>query len=91
MKTPPESDQWFQSYEQLKDSQNYRKQNKFILLSGYKNVDIRQLTINTLDFRLIPPNRNTCDLIMYTKVAGELAYIMFILLRQVCYTVSLWK
>ncbi len=26
VKTPPESDQWFQSYEQLKDSQNNRKQ-----------------------------------------------------------------
>ena len=31
LKRPPESDQWFQSYEQLEDSQNKRKQKKFIV------------------------------------------------------------
>ena len=33
--TLPESDKWFQSYEQLKDYQNKRKQKKFIPFSGY--------------------------------------------------------
>ena len=35
LKTPHESDHWFQSYEQLKDSQNNRKQRKLIPFSGY--------------------------------------------------------
>ena len=35
LKTPPELDQRFQSYQQLNDSQNNRKQKKFILFSGY--------------------------------------------------------
>ena len=35
LKTPPELDQWFQNYEQLKDSQSNRKQKKFIPLSSY--------------------------------------------------------
>ncbi len=30
LKAPPESDQWFQSYEQSKDSQKNRKQKKWI-------------------------------------------------------------
>ncbi len=40
MKTSPESDQWFQSYEQLKDSQNNRKQTKrnaFLFLATSHN------------------------------------------------------
>ena len=40
LKTPPKSNQWFQSYEQLKDSQNYRKQKKFIPLSGYSSISM---------------------------------------------------
>ncbi len=36
LKTPPESDERFQSYEQLKDFQNNKKQKKFIpFFSGY--------------------------------------------------------
>ncbi len=60
LKTPPELDQWFHSYEQLKDSQNNRKQNKFISCSGY----ISQSKLQTSNgFRLmathvIKPNDN---------------------------------
>ncbi len=50
LKTPPESDQWFQSSEQLKDFQNNRKQKKCIPVSG---------CINAPNFRLIPLDRNT--------------------------------
>ena len=35
LKIPPELDQCFQNYKQLKGSQNNSKQQKFILLSGY--------------------------------------------------------
>ena len=35
LKTPPESDQWFISYKQLKDSQNNRTQKKLISFSDY--------------------------------------------------------
>ncbi len=36
--TPPELDQWFQGYEQLKDSQNNRKQkNSFLVLATSHN------------------------------------------------------
>ena len=35
LKTPPQSDQWFQSYNLLKDTQNNRKQQKFISFSGH--------------------------------------------------------
>ena len=35
LKTPPELDHWFQSYEQLKLSQNNRKQKKIIPFSGF--------------------------------------------------------
>ena len=51
-KTSLESVQWFQGYEQLKDSQNNRKQKKLISFSGY-------IPINPADFRLIPLDRNT--------------------------------
>ena len=51
LKTPPESDQWFQSYSN-KDSQNNRKQKKCILSWLY-------LTINAPNFRLIPLDLNT--------------------------------
>ena len=47
LKTPPESDQWLQSYEQLKGSQNNRKQKE--ICSFYWLY----LTINAPNFRLI--------------------------------------
>ena len=51
LKNPPESDQWFQSYEQLKDSQHNRKQrNSFLFLA---------ITINAPDLRMILLDRNT--------------------------------
>ncbi len=40
LKTPPESDQWFQSYEQLKNSKNNRKLKKFIPFSGYLSLSM---------------------------------------------------
>ncbi len=50
---PSESDQWFQSYEQLTDSQNNTKEiNTFFWL---------YLTINTPDFQMIKLDRNTYD------------------------------
>ncbi len=52
LKTPPESDQWFQNYEQLKDSQNNRNKRNSFLFWLY-------LTINTRDFQLIPLDHNT--------------------------------
>ncbi len=54
LKTPLESDQWFQSYEQLKYSQNNRKQKKFIPFFWL------YLAINAPNFQLIPLDRNTC-------------------------------
>ncbi len=57
LKTPLESVQWFQGYEQLKGSQNNRKQKKFTSFSGY--ISPGYLTINAADFRLIPLDRNT--------------------------------
>ena len=50
---PPESDQWFPSYEQLKGSQNNKKQKKFIPFTGW-------ISVNAPDFRLIPLDHNTC-------------------------------
>ena len=52
LKIPPESNHWFQSYEQLKDPQNNRKQKKFIPFSGY----ISQSMLPTS--RLIPLDYN---------------------------------
>ncbi len=54
LNTTPQSDQWFQSYEQLKDSQNNRKQKKFFIpFSGY----ISQSMLPTSDwFRKIIPH-----------------------------------
>ena len=34
MKTPPESDQWFQSYSKMKNSHKNRKQKKYVPFSG---------------------------------------------------------
>ncbi len=48
LKTQPESGQWFQSYEQLKDSQNNRKQKKFNSFFGLGLY----LTTNASNFRL---------------------------------------
>ena len=49
LKTPPKSDQWFISYEQLKDAQNNRKQEIFRPFSGH----ISQSMLAAPDFRLI--------------------------------------
>ncbi len=48
LKTPLESDQWFQGYEQLKDFENNR--NSFLFL-----------TINVADFRLNPLDCNSLE------------------------------
>ncbi len=48
-----ELDQWFQSYEQLKDSQNNRKQQKLIPFSAVSQNQYGP------DFWLIPQDRNT--------------------------------
>ncbi len=55
LKTPPESDQWLQSYEELKDSQNNRKQKKFIPFSGCISLSMLPTSICWL----IPQDRNT--------------------------------
>ena len=52
-KTLPKSDHWFQSYEQLKDSQNTRKQKEI------HSFFWLHLTINAPDIRLTPLDRNT--------------------------------
>ena len=49
LKTPPKLDQWFRSYEQLKDSQTKEIHIFFWLY----------LTIYAPDFRLIPTDGNT--------------------------------
>ncbi len=55
LKTPPESVQWYQSYEHLKGSQNNRKQKKSIPFSGCISQSIHP----TSKFRLIPLDCNT--------------------------------
>ena len=53
LKTSPELDQWFQGYEQLRDSQNNRKQKEIISFFWL------YFTINVADFQLILLDRNT--------------------------------
>ncbi len=81
LQTPPESDQWFQSYEQLTDSQNNRKQKKLIPLSGY----ISQ-TINAPDIWLIPLDCNTY-LNMASSGSSKIRFTdkMFSLIISHCY------
>ena len=67
LKTPPESDQWFQSYEQLKIegfSEQKRKQRSLFIFWLY-------LAINALDFRLIPIDRNTHEGVRVTTTDEE--------------------
>ena len=63
LKTPPESDQWFQGYEHLNDSLNNRKQRKFILFSGFIFWLFLAMssTMHAPNFWLILLDRNTYD------------------------------
>ncbi len=63
LKTPPESHQWFQSYDQLKDSQNNRKQKKCLFLAISHNQCSWLLTDSARSqHKCVYVRRNNCFL-----------------------------
>ena len=85
LKTPPEFDQWFQSYEQVKDSQNNKKQKE---IHSFFWISHNQ----ALDFRLIPLDRNTYSLVDVHKTSlflnFQLILIAVVFVSYAWFTVS---
>ncbi len=79
LKTPPESDQWFQSYKQLKESQNNRKQKKiFISFLAISHNQCFRLSTDS------PRSQHICDYIHWLQRSLFQGYSTFISRIHAC-------